>query len=747
MTLMEEEILTADLKGHRTLATVVFTDCVGFSARMSVDEEHTLDLIRRDLALMARTCEQFEGRVLKTTGDGLLMCFSSAVKAVECAIATQQAIGATAIILPPKDYLMHRIGIHLADMYITQTDVMGNGVNIAARLQTEADPGGICISQTVYEVAKNGLEFHTQYLGPRELKNIREVVPAYKILLTPEDAIADPYDEAAKKLAQSVNLARIKKLLYYVCKNRWETDTFKLDSIHLKGLFQEFLGLASNVEQLNDRLETAIKTLSKQTEYTLVAKELLSEATRFYFPTQPNQEPVAQDLAASDQTRLLLPPVVAPLQRTEMQPTYQQIADSIDRGSDPVRLKKLLFYMCRRQWESDVTRLSQVDTASLVQEIHSVTIDGNQLCQTLAQFVQTLNKSAEYEVVGNSLIAHFLPLYPELPAAVVESTKTAETQSATVNQAVNQADNQADLYRDVANQIEQSSSMLRLKKLIVYVCKNQWISDSGQLAGFDTAALLKELHTLTPTIERLQTALDAVVKTLSKRTEYTLVAQELINSLGGMYAESSVLERSPVQPQPSPPTANQEAPIPADSDPPLKSVASLFDVRLGILKYTNPLRAKILVFSSLHSDFTFSDEDWRDLKTYELDGLLRQLVQNFQTYTDLEAVLYSTARRLPEPEAGVQAADTIIKCVRTLYLHGSPASILGNAEQATRITLDDFEESTQGLTMPEDEFDQTQQLTPSLRSPDTSEVRANSTRLLSIADDHSAKTGIFNAQD
>ncbi len=743
MTLMEDEILTADLKGQRTLATVVFTDCVGFSARMSVDEEHTLDLIRRDLALMARFCERFEGRVLKTTGDGLLMCFSSAVKAVECAIATQQAIGATAIVLPPKDYLMHRIGIHLADMYITETDVMGNGVNIAARLQTEADPGGICISQTVYEVAKHGLEFDTQYLGPRELKNIREVVPAYKILLTPEDAIADPYDEAAKKLAQSVNLARIKKLLYYVCKNRWETDATKLDAIHLKGLFQEFLGIASNVEQLSQRLEIAIRTLSKQTEYALVAKELLGEARRFYCPTQPNQEPAAQDLVVSDQTRLLPTPVAAMPQRSEMQTTYQQVAKSIDRSNDPVRLKKLLFYMCRRQWESDVTRLSQVDTTALVQEIHSVTIDGNQLCQTLARFVQTLNKSAEYEVVGNSLTAHFLPLYPELSAAIVESTKTAETQSATVNQ----ADNQADLYRDIADQIEQSSSMLRLKKLIVYVCENQWISDAGQLAEFDTAVLLKELHTIAPTIERLQTALDAVVKTLSKRTEYTLVAQELINCLGLMYAESSVLERSPVEPQPSPPIANQEAPIPTDSDPPLKSVASLFDVRLGILKYTNPLRAKILVFSSLHSDFTFSHEDWRDLKTYELDGLLRELVQNFQTYTDLEAVLYSTARRLPEPEAGVQAADTIIKCVRTLYLHGSPASILGNGDQATRITLDDFEESTQGLTMPEAEFGQTQQLTPSGRSPDSSESQANSTRLLSIADDHSAKTGIFNGQD
>ncbi|MCY7393904.1 MAG: adenylate/guanylate cyclase domain-containing protein [Leptolyngbyaceae cyanobacterium CAN_BIN12] len=737
---MEDEILTADLKGHRTLATVVFTDCVGFSARMSVDEEHTLDLIRRDLALMTRLCERFEGRVLKTTGDGLLMCFSSAVKAVECAIATQRAIGATAIILPPKDYLMHRIGIHLADMYITETDVMGNGVNIAARLQTEADPGGICISQTVYDVAKHGLQLDTKYLGPRELKNIREVVPAYKILLTPEDAIDDPYDEAAKKLAQSPNLARIKKLLFYVCKNRWETDAIKLDAIHLKGLFQEFLGIASNVEQLSQRLEIAIRTLSKQTEYALVAKELLGEAHRFYCPTQPNQEPAAQDLVASDQTRLLLTPVAATPQRSEMQPTYQQIARSIDRSNDPVRLKKLLFYVCRRQWESDLTRLNQVDTALLVQEIHSVTVDGNQLRETLMQFVQTLNKSAEYEVVGKGLIAHFLPLYPELQAFVFESEKGAEVQSVPVDEADS-------LYRKVADQLEKKPYILRFKKLIVYVCKNQWISDVTQLIAVDMTALLKELHILAPTIKRLQAALDAAVKTLSKQTEYTLIAAELVNHLDLMYAEPAALQRSPAHPQPASAAANQETPLNADSDPPLKSVASLFDVRLGILKYTNPLRAKILVFSTLHSDFTFSHEDWRDLKMYELDGLLRELVQNFQTYTDLEAALYSTARRLPEPEEGAQAADTIIKCVRTLYLHGSPASIFGNAEQATRITLDDFEESTQGSTMPEAEFGQTQQLTPSGRSPDTSEAWANSTRLLSVADDHTAKTGIFNAQE
>ena len=638
MTLMDDEILTADLKGHRTLATVVFTDCVGFSARMSVDEEHTLDLIRRDLALMKRVCEQFEGRVLKTTGDGLLMCFSSAVKAVECSISIQQAIAATAMILPPKDYLMHRIGIHLADMYITETDVMGNGVNIAARLQTEADPGGICISQTVYEVARHGLQLDTKYLGPRELKNIREVVPAYKILLTPEDAIEDPYNEAAKKLAQSPNLARIKKLLFYVCKNRWETDSIKLDAIHLKGLFQEFLGLASNSEQLSHRLETAIRTLSKQTEYALVAKELLNEAHRFYLPTQTNKE-LPRQVPVSDQTQLLLTPVAATIpQRSEMHPLYLQVARSIDHSNDSVRLKKLLFYICRRQWESDFTRLSQVDTAALVQEIHSLIVDGKQFRSALAQFVQTLNKSAEYEMVGKVLITQFLPLYPELQGAVFENTSIQDlnTQAATVKDADS-------VYCDVAEQIEQSSYVLRFKKLIIYVCTNEWTSDSAQVAACNTATLLKELHTLAPTLNHLQTVLDAVVQTLSKQAEYTLVAKELVNSLGLIYGKPTDPERSPIPSQPSSPSLspqplNSTTDLPVN-DQPVKSTVTLFDVRLGILKYTNPLRAKILVFSTLHSDFTFSYEDWRHLRIYELDGLLRELVRNFQTYTDLEAVL------------------------------------------------------------------------------------------------------------
>ncbi|MEB3355688.1 MAG: protein kinase [Synechococcales bacterium] len=169
------------LRGRRALAAIVVTDVVGFSARMSENEEHTLHLIHRDLQLMEEACRQHEGNVLKSTGDGLLMYFVSAAQAVNCAIAIQQIMGDRTTQISPQDVLIHRIGIHLGDIFFSDSDVMGNGVNIAARLQTEAEPGGICISQTVYDVVKSRLSLNAVYLGPLHLKNIQEAVPAYHI--------------------------------------------------------------------------------------------------------------------------------------------------------------------------------------------------------------------------------------------------------------------------------------------------------------------------------------------------------------------------------------------------------------------------------------------------------------------------------------------------------------------------------------------------------------------------------------
>ncbi len=167
--------------GQRMLAAIIFTDTVGFSARMRKDEEQTLHLIARDLSLMKETCAKFEGQVLKSTGDGLLMLFTSAVGAVSCALEIQRRMMERNLDLPRPERLSHRIGIHLGDVVQGGGDVMGDGVNVAARLQTQAAPGGICISKTVYDVVENRIPLHVYDRGRRRLKNIGTVT-AYFIL-------------------------------------------------------------------------------------------------------------------------------------------------------------------------------------------------------------------------------------------------------------------------------------------------------------------------------------------------------------------------------------------------------------------------------------------------------------------------------------------------------------------------------------------------------------------------------------
>jgi class 3 adenylate cyclase len=169
--------------GERQLAAVVFTDVAGFSRLMETNETRTLVLIQRDLKLISTVCNEFGGEVLKNTGDGCLATFRSVESAVRSALKIQQIITDASQRFPSEKILHHRIGIHLGDIFFGKGDVLGNGVNIAARLLGEAEPDGICISQAVYDVVKHRQGVKAVCIGARELKNIRESMPVYRLLL------------------------------------------------------------------------------------------------------------------------------------------------------------------------------------------------------------------------------------------------------------------------------------------------------------------------------------------------------------------------------------------------------------------------------------------------------------------------------------------------------------------------------------------------------------------------------------
>jgi class 3 adenylate cyclase len=168
--------------GKRHLAAIVFTDAVGFSALANRDEEKALALMAADMATIGQLATKHNGQILKSTGDGLMLRFDSAVQAVECAVEIQQGFARERDALTGGDFLQHRIGIHLGDVLVTGDDIMGDGVNIAARLQQSAQPGGICISQTIYDVVKSRIvPLNVVPRGAQQLKNIQEPVVLYDI--------------------------------------------------------------------------------------------------------------------------------------------------------------------------------------------------------------------------------------------------------------------------------------------------------------------------------------------------------------------------------------------------------------------------------------------------------------------------------------------------------------------------------------------------------------------------------------
>ena len=184
---------------NRSLAAIMFTDVVGFSAIMHKDESAALELLDNHNKIVQPIVIKYNGTILKPQADGYLMKFSSAVDAVRCGKDIQKEISIYNKELNENENILLRIGIHLGDVVLTENDIFGDGVNIASRLEPLADPGGICISQTVYDQIKNKVEIQTLDLGPADLKNIDSKINIYKVLLEAQKKVEDDNEEGAQK--------------------------------------------------------------------------------------------------------------------------------------------------------------------------------------------------------------------------------------------------------------------------------------------------------------------------------------------------------------------------------------------------------------------------------------------------------------------------------------------------------------------------------------------------------------------
>lgn len=181
----------AEERVQRRLAAILAADVVGFSRLMERDETTTLAVLKaRRKTVLEPLVARHQGRVFKVAGDSVLVQFGSAVDAVQCAIDLQQEMASASANLPEDSRIVLRIGINLGDVMVEGSDLYGDAVNIAARLEQMADPGGILISGTAYDQVRNKIKSGFDDVGAQNLKNIQEPVRLYRVAGTPQIARA-----------------------------------------------------------------------------------------------------------------------------------------------------------------------------------------------------------------------------------------------------------------------------------------------------------------------------------------------------------------------------------------------------------------------------------------------------------------------------------------------------------------------------------------------------------------------------
>jgi adenylate cyclase len=574
---------------ERALAAIVLTDAVSFSARMSVDEEGTLALIQRDLDLIAEQCECFGGNVLKSTGDGLLMSFYSAVQAVLCSQEVQKQLTKLSEGLPPEDYLQHRIGIHLGDVLFSQDDVLGNGVNIAARLQTKSAPGGICISQTVHDVVKARLDINASFLGPLKLKNIQEPVTAYQIAPYGQSAtmvVANPSPGAAASrgstleaavavLRQDPQYRRIQKLVFGTYQGVWENDPKVLAQFDLQMMLSQLRQRYHTLIALEKALQTMASRLNHKDIYLTIADTILTVLEPTY--DQPDEPSEATGIAVGGLSG-------------NGQEMYQQAAHSLMQHSDRQRIKKLLYAVLYTTWENDPAVLALHTIAELIAEVHKMAPTESDLSYHLERIIKRLNRKARYTQLALVVSEALHPIYMASASTMVSGTALAEPPT----------------------------------------------------TGDDEATVLRTDTALIPSDDDMTSFTNWV--SLEASGEQTCAHMNPANAMpdSAIAAEHNGAARS-------------------------RDRGNFYNLRLEIMRYTNPLRAKILLLSTVRSPFTASRQDWIMLKSKSLDDLLHETFAYCQTFSDLESKLTIMCHCVDNVGENVQTAGTILQAMKPFY--------------------------------------------------------------------------------
>jgi hypothetical protein len=337
-----------------------------------------------------------------------------------------------------------------------------------------------------------------------------------------------------------------------------------------------------------------------------------------------------------------------------------EVAQKLTQDQNAVRIKKLVFYACYERWENDAAKLNNLSLKNLISDLvqHHTTLE--ELTTHLNKRVQTLSKPAEYTLISNIIINCLKPLYDYPDPTQILSNKN--------------------VYADIAGQFDHDADQLRIKKLLFAVCYSRWENDVAQLDAVGFEQLIRQLYELVATREQLKAVLESIVATLNRKSEYTLVSHKILEAVLPLYTDTVehtqpltmpnvlVQQQAPVLP-PSPPGSTTPSSDSQESSPakPTQEEVDFFDVRMEIMKYTSPLRAKLLIFSALHRPLPLNRQTLSIMRSHHLDELVEKLFRSYRTPVELESKLKEVADRLAEPDQYAQAAGAILRAGRLVY--------------------------------------------------------------------------------
>ena len=386
---------------------------------------------------------------------------------------------------------------------------------------------------------------------------------------------------------------------------------------------------------------------------------------------------------------------------------FNDVVRYLDSHEEKLRIKKLIFCICKKYWENEPNILNSVAMEDLVKELVQLKTNKEQLTFSVYKLVKNLSRPEVYAGVAPVIIKQISKLYSNIATAY-------NTQLLPVEPGVNPSFASVNnLLRQVVSSLENHRETARIKKLMFAACKNHWETDQAVINNYGLKNIILELQQNNPNFLSLQQTVNRVAENINKKALYLALANIILTQLEPLYdtdnddeeqdneSKSQILNSqmvhlnndcnyaakttslSPSRSEPvdfsssiidlKEPQLAMELPFaePASSNnnpsnSPQIPAYDPFKIRLEIFQYTNPLRAKILIFSLLFHPWERSGQDWSTLRSYTLEDLLQKLIQSGKSLKDIEVQLYNIANSQMDRDANVQTASILVQTLQKI---------------------------------------------------------------------------------